>query len=220
MSRAWNFCLIISVFYRWLIHLNLFSLITWLAKERSFLFLSFWPDVRILRFPISVIYAFFFLLEEKKEPELGPEVKVLKGNRMTSKTRKTGPCNYCVVKCNVLLDCPLFSCLLTELKAHWVGEGCTLLVTGAEGLLTTHMYLSSVNGICLTHVLFETSPHPYTTNHCSYSQVIFEKVVIPPQWYRMWPVINFRGFYFTVMLKGNLVKYIIALLWFYWALVY
>ena len=113
--------------------------------------------MRVLRFPItvSIIYAFSFLL--KKKPELGAEVKVLKGNRMTSKTRKTGPCNYCVVKCKVLLDCPLFSCLLAELKAHWVGEGCTLLVTGAEGLLTTRRHLSRVNGSCLTLVTLTPS---------------------------------------------------------------
>lgn len=84
---------------------------------------------------------FSFCWKRKKKPELVPEVKVLKGNRMTSKTRNTGPCNYCVVKCKVLLDCPLFGCLLAELKAHWVGEGRTLLVTGAEGLLTTRTHL-------------------------------------------------------------------------------
>lgn len=94
----------------------------------------------------------------KKKPELGPEVKVLKGNRMTSKTRNTGPCNYCVVKCKVLLDCPLFSCLLAELTAHWVRVGRTLLVTGTGGLLTTHTHLSRVKGSCLTLILFEASP--------------------------------------------------------------
>lgn len=56
--------------------------------------------------------------ERERETELGPKVRVLKGEGMTSKTGKTRPCNYCVVKCKVLLDCPLFSCLLGEAKAH------------------------------------------------------------------------------------------------------
>lgn len=140
--------------------------------------------MRIPRFPIpiSVIYAFsFFLLEKKKKPELGPEVKVLKGNRMTSKTRNTGPCNYCVVKCKVLLDCPLFSCLLAELTARWVRVGRTLLVTVAGGLLTTHTHLLRLKGSCLTLMLFEASASTRHHNHCSHSQVIQPKAVIHPQ---------------------------------------
>lgn len=70
---------------------------------------------------------------ERDQSELG----VLKGKGMTSKTGKTKPCNYCVVKCKVLLDCPVFSCLLGEAKAG-AKEDHTLLVAGAEGLLTTH----------------------------------------------------------------------------------
>lgn len=45
-------------------------------------------------------------------------MRALKGKGMASKTGKTRPCNYCVVKRKVLLDCSLFSCLLGEAKAR------------------------------------------------------------------------------------------------------
>lgn len=65
---------------------------------------------------------------------------------MASKTGKTRPCNYCVVKRKVLLDCSLFSCLLGEAKARCVRENHTLLVTGAAGLLPHAHAGSTVRG--------------------------------------------------------------------------
>lgn len=125
---------------------------------------------------------------ESEQSEVGPKVKALKGKGKASKTGKTRPCNYCVVKRKVLLDCSLFSCLLCEAKARGVRENHTLLVTGAVWLLPhTHMHawLPRKNGSCLTPALFITMKWACnlssTTNQCSFKLVMMENLVISPQ---------------------------------------
>lgn len=70
------------------------------------------------RFPIPIFVTCAFAGRRREPAELGPTVRALKGKGMASKTGKTRPCNYCVVKRKGLLDCSLFSCLLGEAKAQ------------------------------------------------------------------------------------------------------
>ena len=106
VNTVWNLCLgraQVWSFLRFPLGIQnvfkLYSLITWLEKERSFLLLSVLPDVRILRrfpIPISVIYSSAGREREREreraseQSEQRPKVRVLKGNGKTSKTGKLG----------------------------------------------------------------------------------------------------------------------------------